>query len=68
MLALMLTAFASVAIAQERPAPAFDKWRPKAGAYAEPGKNFESNWRAGNSTRSCSSSGLMTRQSLSRKA
>ncbi|MGL9620922.1 hypothetical protein QRQ56_23185 [Bradyrhizobium sp. U531] len=48
MLALMLTAFASVAIAQERPAPAFDKWRPKDGAYAEPGKNFESNCDEGN--------------------
>ncbi|WP_298243771.1 hypothetical protein [uncultured Bradyrhizobium sp.] len=45
---LMLVAFAPVAIAQERPAPAFDKWRPKAGAYAEPGKNFESNCDEGN--------------------
>lgn len=42
MLALMLTTFASAAFAQERPAPAFDKWRPKAGAYAAAGKNFQS--------------------------
>ena len=48
MLVLMLTTFASDAIAQERPAPAFDKWRPKTGAYAEPGKNFESNCDEGN--------------------
>ncbi|SFI47506.1 hypothetical protein SAMN05216525_10986 [Bradyrhizobium sp. Gha] len=48
MLVLMLTAFASDAMAQERPAPAFDRWRPKAGAYAEPGKNFESSCDEGN--------------------
>lgn len=48
MLALMLTTFGSDAIAQERPAPTFDKWRPKAGAYAEPGKNFESSCDEGN--------------------
>ena len=48
MLALMLVAFASAATAQERPAPTFDKWRPKAGAYAEPGKTFESSCDEGN--------------------
>ncbi|MCA1382785.1 hypothetical protein [Bradyrhizobium sp. BRP23] len=41
----VLTAAATVALAlpafaQEPPAPTSDKWRPKAGVYAEPGKNF----------------------------
>lgn len=44
---LMLAANLSV-VAQEEPAMAADKWRPKAGAYAEPGKNFESNCDEGN--------------------
>lgn len=44
---LMLAADLSV-VAQEGPAMAADKWRPKAGAYAEPGKNFESNCDEGN--------------------
>ncbi|WP_271617449.1 hypothetical protein [Bradyrhizobium sp. CCBAU 51745] len=43
MLALTLAAFTSAAFAQDGPTPAFDKWRPKAGVYAEPGKNFQSN-------------------------
>ncbi|WP_036007607.1 hypothetical protein [Bradyrhizobium yuanmingense] len=42
----VLTAAATVALAlpafaQEPPAPTSDKWRPKAGVYAEPGKNFQ---------------------------
>lgn len=41
-LALELAAFASAGFAQEPPALAFDKWRPKDGVYAEPGKNFQS--------------------------
>ncbi|WP_404437273.1 hypothetical protein [Bradyrhizobium daqingense] len=36
-IALALPVFA------QEPAPPFDKWRPKAGVYAEPGKNFQSN-------------------------
>lgn len=48
MLALMLITFAPDAIAQGSPAPAFDKWRPKAGAYAAPGKTFESSCDEGN--------------------
>ena len=43
MLALTLATFTSAAFAQDGPTPAFDKWRPKAGVYAEPGKNFQSN-------------------------
>ncbi|MEZ2146464.1 hypothetical protein AAE026_29880 [Bradyrhizobium sp. DN5] len=43
MLVLTLATFTSAAFAQGGPAPAFDKWRPKAGVYAEPGKNFQSN-------------------------
>lgn len=50
-LALMLVAFASAATAQERPASTFDKWRPKTGAYAEPGKTFESSCDEGNDMR-----------------
>jgi hypothetical protein len=38
----MLVTFAPAAFAQEPSASASDKWRPKAGAYAEPGKNFQS--------------------------
>lgn len=41
--AAALVALALPAFAQEPPAPTFDKWRPKAGVYAEPGKNFQSN-------------------------
>lgn len=41
--AAALVALAFPALAQEPPAPTFDKWRPKAGVYAEPGKNFQSN-------------------------
>ncbi|QOZ70766.1 hypothetical protein [Bradyrhizobium arachidis] len=51
MLVLTLATFASAALAQDRSAPAFDKWRPKAGVYAEPGKNFQS---------SCDESGSLT--------
>jgi len=36
------------AVAQEASRTAFDKWRPKAGAYAAPGKNFESSCDEGN--------------------
>lgn len=43
MLVLALATFTSTAFAQNEPTPAFDKWRPKAGVYAEPGKNFQSN-------------------------
>lgn len=43
MLVLSLAIFTSAAFAQDRPALAFDKWRPQAGVYAEPGKNFQSN-------------------------
>ncbi|WP_448044825.1 hypothetical protein [Bradyrhizobium liaoningense] len=39
----MLATFAPAAFAQEPSAQAFDKWRPKAGVYAEPGKNFQPN-------------------------
>lgn len=44
-------ALALPGFAQEPPAPAFDKWRPTAGVYAEPGKNFQS---------SCDESGGLT--------
>jgi hypothetical protein len=50
MLVLAL-AFTSGALAQDRPAPAFGKWRPKAGVYAEPGKKLQS---------SCDDSGDLT--------
>lgn len=43
MLALTLATFTSAAFAQDEATPSFDKWRPKAGVYAEPGKNFQSN-------------------------
>ncbi|PDT88168.1 hypothetical protein CO669_21290 [Bradyrhizobium sp. Y36] len=36
------------AVGQEASPIAADKWRPKAGAYAEPGKNFQSNCDEGN--------------------
>ena len=51
MLLLTLATFTSGALAQDRPAPAFVKWRPKAGVYAEPGKTFQS---------SCDDSGGLT--------
>ncbi|MEY9467382.1 hypothetical protein [Bradyrhizobium ottawaense] len=41
--AAALVALALPGFAQEPPAPTFDKWRPKAGVYAEPGKDFQSN-------------------------
>ncbi|MCP3464911.1 hypothetical protein [Bradyrhizobium sp. CCGUVB23] len=40
--AAVLLALAPPAFAQEPLAPTFDKWRPKAGVYAEPGNNFQS--------------------------
>ncbi|GMO16815.1 hypothetical protein [Bradyrhizobium sp. TM233] len=51
-------ALALPAFAQEQPAPTFEKWRPKAGVYAEPGKSFQSN---------CDESGGLTID-LSRKS
>lgn len=41
--AAALVALALPAFAQESAAPTIDKWRPKAGVYAEPGKDFKSN-------------------------
>ena len=43
-----MTAFTSAAFAQEPSALAFDKWRPKAGAYAALGRNFQSSCDEGN--------------------
>lgn len=40
--AAALIALALPAFAQESLAPTFDKWRPKGGVYAQPGKNFQS--------------------------
>ncbi|WP_441237512.1 hypothetical protein [Bradyrhizobium sp. 930_D9_N1_4] len=51
MLVLTQATFTPGALAQDQPAPAFGKWRPKAGVYAEPGKNFHS---------SCDDSGGLT--------
>ncbi|MCP3367836.1 hypothetical protein [Bradyrhizobium cajani] len=50
-LVLSLATFTSAAFAQDRPTPASDKWRPKAGVYAESGRNFQS---------SCDESGGLT--------
>lgn len=49
MLVLTMATFTSAALAQDRPAPAFDQWRPKAGVYAEPDKNFQSSCDEGDS-------------------
>lgn len=45
---LLMSATDLSAVGQEAPPKAADKWRPKAGAYAEPGKNFQSNCDEGN--------------------
>jgi hypothetical protein len=42
MLALALSTFALPTFAQEPPAPVSNKWRPKDGVYAAPGKDFKS--------------------------